>query len=75
MNPRGLVKYDKDQKSAGSYLDIITRRSKAIPDPCKYSKIIKWSTDTGNRGKFSTSKRVTFLTEVAKKAKGVPGPN
>jgi hypothetical protein len=47
------VKYHpEDQKKSKSYINTIIAHAKGIPDPRKYSKIIKWATDQNKHGKL-----------------------
>lgn len=53
----------------------VMNHAKSIPDPRKYSKIIKWSEDSSkNNGKFNKEAKVTLFQQIAKEAKGKPGP-
>lgn len=54
FSSKNILKFIKpNPKRTKSYLTDIVNRSKAIPDPTKYSKIIKWSEKKDNKGKFS----------------------
>jgi hypothetical protein len=37
--------YPENQKKSKSYINMVIAHAKGIPDPRKYSKIIKWATD------------------------------
>ena len=64
------LKFKKDRTFMGRVIE----HAKQIPPPNKYNKILKWSTDGSQRGKFNKDKRITLFTEIAKDSKKMPGP-
>jgi hypothetical protein len=37
--------YNEDKTKSKSFINTVIAHAKSIPDPRKYSKIIKWATD------------------------------
>jgi hypothetical protein len=50
----------------------VERHAKGIPDPRKYIKIKDWRINS--TGKFTKAKKVSYLDNILKSEKKLPGP-
>lgn len=76
LSMRYVLKYpQEDPKKSKSYINTIVNHAKGVPDPCKYSKVIKWTNDGRlNNGKFNKQAKITLFAQMSKDSKGKPGP-
>lgn len=54
---------------------MLIQHAKGVPDPRKYSKIVKWcAPEASNAGKWGTEKKITLFHRLGKISKSMPGP-
>ena len=70
----GVMKMVQD-KNPKSYINMLIAHAKGVPDPRKYSKIIKWcQPEASFAGKWGTEKKITLFHRLGKVSKSLPGP-
>lgn len=70
-----MAKYfEPNKKDEGGYLTHMVKRAKAIPSCTKYSKILNWGKMAGTKSNLPQAEKVTIFREIAKNARGKPGP-
>lgn len=66
--------YEPNKKDEGGYLTHMVKRAKAVPSCTKYSKILNWGKMAGTKSSLPQAEKVTIFREIAKNARGKPGP-
>ena len=76
LRPINVLKMKKEeQKYSKSYINTLIKHSKGVPDPRKYSKIVKWcdvnvayndGKNGRSSGKFGTEEKVTLFAKMSK---------